>query len=115
MNHFVGQSQAVQVFCNIHESMTAVVINVDTPYFGVSDHAGHVSIADVPDGRYTMHVFYERSTAEALKSLERVVTISGALRSIENVRVPENPDVTLAHKNKHGQDYVPPPSSGYGP
>jgi hypothetical protein len=27
--------------------------------------------------------------------------------------VVENPDFTFAHKNKYGQDYVPPSSLGY--
>ncbi len=103
------------LFCNIHENMTAVVIAVDTRYFGVSDRGGNIVIAGVPDGRYTMHVFYERSTAEALKRLERQVTISSSVRSITDVTVPVSPDVTLVHKNKYGGDYVPPPASGYGP
>jgi plastocyanin len=103
------------LFCNIHENMSAVVIAVDTPYFGVSDRAGRVAIADVPDGRYTLHVFYERSAADALKALDRTVVISSGSRAIEAVRVPESPDVTLAHKNKYGEEYVPPLSGGYAP
>lgn len=118
-----GQSKPVRfdrpgvsyLFCNIHENMSAVVIAVDTPYYGVSDHAGQVSIPHVPDGSYTLHVFYERSTAEELKSLERQVTITASSRSIDALQVTESPNVTLAHKNKYGEDYVPPPSSGYGP
>jgi plastocyanin len=103
------------LFCNIHENMSAIVIAVDTPFYGVSDRVGLIQIADVPDGRYTLHVFYERSTAEQLKALERQVTISGTSRSIDAIHVPESPDVTLTHKNKYGEDYVPPPASGYGP
>jgi plastocyanin len=103
------------LFCNIHENMSAIVIAVDTPYYGVSDRSGQVEITDVPDGRYTLHVFYERSTADQLKGLERAVTISSSSRSIEAVHVAESPDVTLAHKNKYGDQYIPPPSGGYGP
>ena len=103
------------LFCNIHENMSAVVITVDTPYYGVSDHSGDIEIANVPNGRYAFHVFYERSTADELKSLERTVTISPASRSIAGIQVAMTPEVTLTHKNKYGEDYVPPPSSGYGP
>jgi plastocyanin len=103
------------LFCNIHEDMSAIVIAVDTPYYGVSDRAGKIQIADVPDGRYALHVFYERSTAEELKSLDRNVAISPAAHTIDAVHVVASPDVTLAHKNKYGEDYVPPPASGYGP
>jgi hypothetical protein len=36
------------------------------------------------------------------------VAISEATRSLETVRVTENPNFSLEHKNKYGQDYVPP-------
>jgi len=103
------------LFCNIHENMSAVVITVDTPYYGVSDHLGNIEIMNVPNGRYGFHVFYERSTADDLKSIERMVTISQASRSISGIQVTVSPEVTLTHKNKYGEDYVPPPNSGYGP
>lgn len=103
------------LFCNIHENMSAIVIAVETPYYGVSDRSGQVEIPGVPDGRYTFHAFYERSTADELKSLERTVTISAASRTIDGVQIAESSGVTLAHKNKYGEDYVPPANSGYGP
>ena len=101
------------LFCNIHEEMSAVIVAVDTPYFGYSDSSGHVVIPSVPDGHYEMHAWYERSTAEDLKSLDREVAISGSARALDAVRVVENPNFTLAHKNKYGQEYVPPSGLGY--
>jgi plastocyanin len=101
------------LFCNIHEEMSAVIVSVDSPYFGLSDRAGHVTIPRVPAGRYQMHAWYERSLAEDLKALDRTVTISGATRNLEAIRIVNNPDFTLAHKNKYGEDYVPPPAMGY--
>ena len=101
------------LFCNIHEEMSAVIVAVDTPYFGLSDRAGRVTIPGVRDGRYQMHVWYERSLAEDLKALDRTVAIAGTARNLELIRVANNPDFTLAHKNKYGEDYVPPPAMGY--
>lgn len=101
------------LFCNIHSEMSAVVVALDTPYFGVSDRGGHVSIPDVPDGRYHLHVWYERSLPETLTPLSRPVTISAASRSLGPIHVTENPNFTFAHKNKYGEDYVPPPSDSY--
>jgi plastocyanin len=101
------------LFCNIHAEMSAVVIVVDTPYFAMSDRAGHLTIPDVPDGRYQMHVWYERSLPENLKGLSRVVTVSDKTRSLGAIHVVDNPNFTLAHKNKYGDDYVPPPTEGY--
>ena len=104
------------LFCNIHPEMSAAVVVVDTPYFGISNRSGRISIPNVPDGRYQLNVWYERSLPEDLKSASRVVTISAAERSLEPVRVVENPDFTPEHKNKYGQDYIPPAnnSPAYG-
>ena len=96
------------LFCNIHPEMSAAVIAVDTPYFGMSDRAGRMNIPKVPEGRYQLNVWYERSLPEDLKSASRAVTITDATRSLETVRVIENPNFSLEHKNKYGQDYVPP-------
>jgi len=100
------------LFCNIHPEMSAAVVAVETPYFGMSDRAGRVNIPNVPDGRYQLNVWYERSLPADLKTLNRVVAISDASRSMETVRVMENPNFSLEHKNKYGQDYVPPANTG---
>lgn len=101
------------LFCNIHPEMSAVVVAVETPYFALSNRAGHWTIREVPDGRYEMHVWYERSLPEDLKGLVRPIVISSSTRSVDRIRLVENPNFTLAHKNKYGQDYVPPPHSDY--
>jgi plastocyanin len=101
------------LFCNIHAEMSAVIVAVDTPYFGTSDREGRVVLRDVPDGRYRLHVWYERSSPEDLQALERDVEVSSSTRSLGAVRVMLNPNWSLAHKNKYGQEYVPPPSSSY--
>ena len=101
------------LFCNIHAGMSAVVVAVDTPYFALSDRDGRVNIPGVPDGRYRLHVWYERSLPEDLQTLERDVEISSSARALGSIRVMLNPNWNLAHKNKYGQDYVSPPSAGY--
>jgi plastocyanin len=99
------------LFCNIHPEMSAVVVVVQTPYFAKSDRSGRISIAGVPDGRYRLRVWYERSAPEDLRKLDRAVVISTDSRALGEFRVPEDPNATLAHKNKYGQDY-PPPANG---
>src|ERR1700676_4961684 len=98
------------LFCNIHAEMSAVVLSVDTPYFGLSDRNGNVTIRDVPDGRYQMHVWYERSAPEQLQEFTRVVVISDSSRNLGLLHFADTPNFTLAHKNKYGLDYVPPPN-----
>jgi plastocyanin len=101
------------LFCNIHPEMSAVVVAVPTAYYAVSDRAGHVMIPNVPDGRYRMDVWAERSLPESLKTLERTVVVSASERSLPEIKVIENPTFTPDHKNKYGQDYVPPAGASY--
>jgi len=96
------------LFCNIHPEMSAAVVAVDTPYFGLSNRAGRLTIPNVPDGRYQLNVWYERSLPEDLKNVSRVVSISEGTRSLEPIKVTENVNFSLEHKNKYGQEYIPP-------
>ncbi len=61
------------LFCNIHPEMSAVIVAVGSPYYAVSDKDGHVTLPNVPDGRYEVRVWYERSMPEELKKLAEVV------------------------------------------
>jgi plastocyanin len=101
------------LFCNIHPEMSAVIVSVDTPYYGISDRGGRITIGDVADGRYEMHVWYERSLADELKGLTRSLTISGSARTLEPIEIVENAAFSSAHKNKYGQEYATPPSAPY--
>ena len=101
------------LFCNIHPEMSAVVVAVDTPYYGISDKAGNATMPNVPDGKYDLHVWYERSLPEDLKALARVVRVGEDSRELGAIAVPLNPNFTTTHKNKYGQDYTPPPTPGY--
>src|SRR6202041_3686298 len=47
------------IFCNIHSEMSAVVIAVSSPYYGISDVHGRVAIPIVPPGHYTLGIWYE--------------------------------------------------------
>jgi plastocyanin len=51
-----GKPGAVLLGCNIHDQMSAWIIVVDTPYFAKSEN-GRASVAGVPAGSYTLHVW----------------------------------------------------------
>jgi phosphatidate phosphatase APP1 len=51
----------VKVFCEIHKTMRAYVLVLETPYFTTTDDKGYFIIEDVPDGRYTLHVWQENT------------------------------------------------------
>jgi len=102
------------LFCNIHPEMAAAVIAVDTPYFATSDASGKILIQGVAEGKYVLHVWSDRSLPEDLKKLETEVNISGSSGNLGIIHLTPNPNFTTAHKNKYGQDYVPPTTSDYG-
>jgi plastocyanin len=48
----------VQVFCDIHSTMSAYVLVVDTPFVTQPNENGEYVIRDVPDGEYTLKVWH---------------------------------------------------------
>jgi plastocyanin len=100
------------LFCNIHSEMSAVVIALDTPYYGVSNRLGKITIADVPPGKYVLHVWREGSPPEALKALSKQIVVSDDSSSLGKLAVPDNAVLPVAHKNKYGKDYENPTPAG---
>lgn len=95
------------IFCNIHAEMSAVVIALTTPYYGIADRAGHVTLPRVPPGRYTLHLWYETAQPETLNALTREVVVSGDAPTLGAIHLPA-PGVVPPHKNMYGHDYPPP-------
>jgi hypothetical protein len=95
------------IFCNIHPEMSAIVVVLASPYFGVTQKNGDFEIADVPPGRYTLHLWNEHAQPSALNSLSRELQVAGTHDSLGELRL--RMDVASStHKNKYGQDYEPP-------
>jgi plastocyanin len=95
------------IFCNIHPEMSAVVVALDTPYYGVSDARGQVVIADVPSGNYTLRVWYESALPETLKAMSREVTVSEGSSTLGVLRFQEA-SLPAVHTNLYGRDYDSP-------
>jgi len=110
-----GSTQFVQfdkpgisyIFCNIHAQMSAVVIALNTPYYAISSWRGDISLGNVPPGRYQMHVFHPSVSPDALRVVEREITVTPGQTFLGNLSLPES-NLELAHKNKYGHDYDPP-------
>ena len=98
------------IFCNIHAEMSAVVIALNTPYYGMSDRKGQVTILYVPPGRYTLRAWYETAPPETLTAITREITIDSTAPNLGVLHLPA-PGVLPAHKNMYGHDY-PPPTPG---
>src|SRR5438094_5633589 len=96
------------IFCNIHSEMSGVVVALKTPYYGISDARGSVTIPDVPPGRYELHVWHERAIPDSPDSQVRTILVSDTLHSFGALRVAEQQSAPAPHKNKYGQDYEAP-------
>jgi plastocyanin len=98
----------VRVFCNIHASMSAVIVVLKTPYFAVSKRDGTFAIPDVPPGEYQMSVFHERATDASLRALNQQVTVDTSNLDLPAISVSETGYLPTPHTNKYGQPYASP-------
>jgi len=48
----------VELGCNIHDRMSAFIIVVDTPHFGKTDRDGRVALPNLPQGTYSVSLWY---------------------------------------------------------
>ncbi len=88
----------VRVFCNIHQSMVAYILVVDSPYYVTPDASGHFTLAGLPDGPGTLEVWHEQAEVLSLPvSLPAAAPVQARLE-VTKPRVPP-------HLNKLGQSY----------
>ena len=97
----------VHVFCNIHPTMSAVIVVLDTPWFAVTDELGAFHIAAVTPGEYRLRVFHERVASAELQKIERNVIVGTDDVTVSGLQLPEARYITPPHKNKFGEDYPP--------
>jgi len=105
----------VRVFCNIHPTMSAVVVVLRSPYFCVSNKSGDLQMTGVPTGSYRIHVFHERATEQTLAALTKTVEISEERVQLPPISVSESGYLQLPHQNKYGKDYPPDAETGAYP
>ncbi len=89
----------VRVFCNVHHSMVAYVLVVDTPFSTSPDFNGQFSLEGLPDGPGTLHVWHERSRPY---SRELTLPLSEPFEVKLEVSKPRVP----RHTNKFGKPYA---------
>ena len=93
------------IFCNIHPTMSAVVIALTTPWFAIGDAGGSFSV-QAPEGSYALHVWVEGAPQNELDRLTRVVHIAATHTDLGEIAVPATSG--LAHANEFGQPYTDP-------
>src|SRR5581483_11482012 len=102
----------VRVFCNIHASMSAVIVVLDTPYYDTTKADGRFEIDNVPAGDYKLTFFHERATPATLAHLARKITVSGEAVTLQPIQISEAGYLPIPHQNKFGRDYAPAPDDG---
>jgi plastocyanin len=98
----------VRVFCNIHPTMSAIILVLATPHFTTTPHDGSFHL-DAPPGVYDLSVFHERATEQTLQALARRVVVGHDGLRLPPIVVSEAGYLMSPHKNKYGHDYGPPP------
>lgn len=94
----------VNVYCNIHPTMSAVVHVMTTPYYGFADAKGDYSF-DVPPGKYRVTAWNEQGGL-AYSDLE--VAANGTVTGATLLTIDGRSARPIQHKNKFGQAYKPP-------
>jgi len=102
----------VHVFCNIHATMSAVIVVVNGPWFGVTGKDGAFRLPNVPSGLYRLHVWHERASQATLRRLEKSIDIGASDIDLPITAISESDFIELPHMNKFGKDYPPVPSPG---
>lgn len=88
------------IYCNIHPRMTAFVVVAPSRLFAMAGADGRWTIANVPSGSYTLHVWHERAR-ETTQPLQ--VAVAG--QSGVDVTVDARGFRFEQHKNKFGREY----------
>lgn len=89
----------VQVYCNVHPNMSAVIHVMGTPYFTFAAADGSFELKDVPPGAYRLRAWNEfGETAMEL-------TVSASAQPPVALVIDSTRRRTTQHMNKYGQPY----------
>jgi len=91
----------VNVFCNVHSTMSAIVVVRNTPWFTQPTADGSFTIANVPPGEYILHAYHERAGES---SQPVTVTAGGAM--LPDLQLDARGFVQQEHLNKFGRPYA---------
>jgi plastocyanin len=100
----------VNVYCNVHPNMSAVVHVMATPYYAFADAKGNYSLAEVPAGKYRLLAWNEQGGV-AESPVE--VASNGAVAGNLSLSIDSRNFRLTQHLNKTGKPYTPPSSSDY--
>ena len=96
--HQFDQPGLVKVYCNVHHSMYAYILVLDTPFYARPDREGRFAITGVPEGEGDLVVYHERGDPY------RQHVDAAAARELQ-IRMDLDRRKVPPHTNKFGKPY----------
>jgi plastocyanin len=93
----------VRIYCNIHPSMSAFLVVVNSDVFGKTAADGSVELPDVPVGTWPVSAWHEKGG----EGQARVTVEPGRTQGLD-LRLDASGWRPHPHRNKYGKDYPPP-------
>lgn len=98
-----AEAGLVRVYCNVHHSMAAYVMALDTPYFTRPDATGRFSLRIPGDAEGTLYIWHPQARVERISISP--ATEPDAISSALQVSLAFNGRRVPRHLNKHGKPY----------
>ncbi len=89
----------INVYCNVHPNMSAVIHVMSTPYYGLADGNGRY-VLDVPRGRYRLVAWNEQGGTS-----ETTIDVGAAGVAVAALTIDSRNFRGSAHTNKLGKPY----------
>jgi plastocyanin len=90
----------VRVYCNVHHSMTANILVLNTPFFMKPNALGQFKLTGLPEGPGELFIWHDRSTL-----FRKVITVSANGVISENIKMVLTKKRIPPHLNKFGRPY----------
>jgi plastocyanin len=100
----------INLYCNVHPNMSAVLHVMETPYYAFADATGAYSLADVPPGKYRLTVWNEQG-GQTDTPIE--IAANGTVTGNASVTLDSRSYRAAQHLNKEGKAYTAPRSKDY--
>lgn len=96
----------VNVYCNVHPQMSAVIHVMTSPYYAFADAAGTYSLEDVPAGKYRLMAWNEQG---GMSESPLEVSSGGQVTGTVALTLDSRNFRQQTHLNKEGKPYSPVP------
>jgi len=93
--------------------MSAVVVALSSPLYGIASSENAVAIRNVPLGDYTLHIWVEGVPESTLSHQTRRVHVGSQSTDLGTVSLPVSDLPRASHSNKFGKPYDPTPKQPY--